>query len=333
MSNESKCESKDVLMSKEELKFIVENRKYVRGKTTRVCNRISNEYPYYNIAQCDESIEDLKNFKDRLAQFDKKISSGLWLHESDRSKFDSELESCVEYAEKITMIIRILDSHKKTSHISEPMERNIPELILRAPKLPEIPLPFYSHTKNEIIEEFITRFETILCRSPLNDLEKFSYLEQQLSGEPLELIRSLHGVDRSYTEAKDLLLRAFSSPTLQKFDIIKRLVSPNARIPSDTYKFIGEMRSIIALFKTCDIQIELVLKYFIWNALPENFKNQFIHIVNKNIPSLADIENHIFEAAERYSHSSKSTKSDCLTAFSQNLEVNLHGLAVNISKS
>lgn len=65
--------------------------------------------------------------------------------------------------------------------------------------------------------------ELILSRYTLSEFEKFVLLSGQLSNEPLILIRSLQGSQQSYSEAKSLLTKAFSSPLAQKFDILNRL--------------------------------------------------------------------------------------------------------------
>ena len=82
-------------------------------------------------------------------------------------------------------------------------------------------------------------------------------------GQPLMLVKSLQGIDKSYGEAKNLLLKAFSSPTLRKYEILDRLVALNLETPSDIYSYIGEMRSVIASVKGTDIDVDFVLQFFI----------------------------------------------------------------------
>ena len=60
------------------------------------------------------------------------------------------------------------------------------------------------------------------------------------------------------------------------------------------------MRAILSSFNTLSIKVEDVLTYFIWNGMSEAFQNQFIQIVNSNTPNLDQIENNLFEAAERF---------------------------------
>ena len=330
-----------------ELNFLIDNRKYVRGKSTRLCNRVKGEYHTYDTVQCEQLIEELTDVKNKLASLNNKVSCKLWQFESDRKKLDGEIESCYTYEENITEVIRRLRVHRNsrtaldpnTSQSNQTFDNSVHSVNLvpnlrsnpNLPKLPQVPLPSYSHAKNEIIEEFFSSFETIIGRSSLTDLEKFSYLENQLSGEPLHLVKSLQGVEKCYTEAKALLLKAFSSPTLRKFDVIKRLLALELNYPSDTYKFIGEMRSIIALFTSSSVDIDSILQFFIWKALPHEFKDQFVHITNKNHPNLIEIQDNVFEAAERYINMSKS---HALTGPSlAELNLNSHGLAVNIDKS
>ena len=128
--------------------------------------------------------------------------------------------------------------------------------------------------------------------------EKFGLLEKQLRNDPFVLIGSLTFAKRSYEEAKTLLMKAFGQTVNQKFDIIKKLsmLKFNHANPFD---FISEMRLIISNFETLEVKVENVLEYFIWSTLPNEYQTQYLHITNKNKPTLEDIQENIFEVAER----------------------------------
>ena len=316
-----------------ECEYFAHNRKYLRGKTTRFCNKVDRDLSEYDTVNCDQSISELRDLKNRLSSLNEKVSSRIWRQESDTTKLNAEFDSCEEYDDKIMSIIHKLEAHKialtQNQSAANSDNHNLPHnnvTMPMAPKLPQIPLPRYGHESGELITEFFLQFEAIIGRSNLTELEKFSYLEAQLSGEPLVLVKSLQGIDKSYGEAKNLLLKAFSSPTLRKYEILDRLVALNLETPSNIYSYIGEMRSVIASVKGTDIDVDFVLQFFIWRSMPEILKNQFVHIVNKNNPDLNDITDNIFDAAERYSHTCKHIKSsprnntNCLTLGSRHSE-------------
>ena len=48
------------------------------------------------------------------------------------------------------------------------------------------------------------------------------------------------------------------------------------------------------------IEIGDILQFFIWNSMPTELQEQFLHINNKSKPTVADIEDKIFDAFERY---------------------------------
>ena len=118
----------------------------------------------------------------------------------------------------------------------------------------------------------------------MSQYERYICLEKQLSNEPLILIKSLQGVNKRFEEEKELLLKAFSSPTLRKFVIIKRLTALKLANSSDTYSCIEEMRSVLSIVRTMKVDIEDILQFFVWRSLPEEFKTQFVHIINDNLP-------------------------------------------------
>ena len=167
-------------------------------------------------------------------------------------------------------------------------------------KLPQVPLPEYGRREGESLEGFLGNFETIINKYSLSEFEKFVLLSRQLRNEPLVLIKSLQGSQQSYTEAKNLLILAFSSPLTQKFDIIERMAKIKLKEGADPYSFISEMRIITHTFQTLNININTVLQYFFWNGMHEKLKTQFVHITNCNRPSLKQLQEKIFQAVERY---------------------------------
>ena len=111
-------------------------------------------------------------------------------------------------------------------------------------KLPDLPLPEYSHSKGESIEKFFKDFEDITCRANFNSYTKLLYLQRQTRKEPHTLIKSLSSGSRTYEDAKEMLMEAFGSTIVQKYDSIKMLSELKLSYKDDPYKVIGEMKMI-----------------------------------------------------------------------------------------
>ena len=109
-----------------------------------------------------------------------------------------------------------------------PIEVGVPAVsLVNKLKLPTIPLPKFSNARTENIEKFILNFGSIVSKHPLTSFEKFTFFKNQLSNAVSE---------QSYETVKDLLIKAFDSTLLQKYDAIKLL--SELILP---YKFIGEL--------------------------------------------------------------------------------------------
>lgn len=177
-------------------------------------------------------------------------------------------------------------------------------------KLPHVPLPTYGRLDGESLEGFISNFEHVLSRYSISEYEKFILLSRQLSNEPLILVKSLQGSQQSYSEAKALLTKAFSCPLTRKFEILERMSNLKLDETSDPYSFISDMRIITHSFSTLQIDTEVILQYFFWHAMHEKLRTQFVHITNNNKPSLTQINEHIFQAVERYQTMVKNSSSN-----------------------
>ena len=56
-------------MELDELKFLKDNRKYLRSKITRSCNDISSQVGGYDLQKSNNAISDLKELRDKLNVF------------------------------------------------------------------------------------------------------------------------------------------------------------------------------------------------------------------------------------------------------------------------
>ena len=82
--------------------------------------------------------------------------------------------------------------------------------------------------------------------------------------------------------------------------MIKRLTRLNLSYNGEVYTYISEYRAIKYSFTKLGISVDDILLYFVWNFIPKAFQNQFVHINNTNNPTLKQIDDSIFEAADRF---------------------------------
>ena len=66
------------------------------------------------------------------------------------------------------------------------------------------------------------------------------------------------------------------------------------------FEFAAELRTITQLFTNLKIDVNFILQFFYWWAFNDTMREQFVHITNSNKPTLAEIEEHLFVAIERY---------------------------------
>ena len=281
----------------------------------------------------------MKGLREKLEKVNYDISKGIYLHESNRSVLGDELEKCEEYEDKIDAVRGSLD--ERAAALNAMRDPGVGEAvglpsisgsafqrIENQLKLPQLPLPEYSHAEGESLDKFIANSETIVDKYTLSSSERFVFLKRQLREEPLLLDNSLQGHHQSYTDAKELLIKAFASPITQKVDVIERLTRLNLPSNGSCYTFVSEMKIIIRTFKSLNVDVETILQYLIWKAMPHALQTTFIGITNNNKPSVGEIEDHIFSAIERYQSLRKKNNDDKYVAGKPNSAV---GLAVSVN--
>ena len=138
----------------------------------------------------------------------------------------------------------------KSTHINTPPTDNTNQTQTGADprnrlSLPKIPLPHFSNHETDDIQNFIKSFEYILEKQNLNSFEKYMYLRGQLSGSARTIIDSIDLKDRSYENARQLLIDAFDDKQKAKNSVIKRLVSLNLSSSTNSFSYIGEMKTVL----------------------------------------------------------------------------------------
>lgn len=300
--------------SSNDLEFAKNNRKYMRKKVTEFCNKLPIKIFDFTNEEISDKLIELNTLKVRLEKLDEKVQHIMWLNSADEPSYQEELDQSEVYLTKISRAVRLLRPSSISTDCSLPKNQI---------KLPSLPLPEYSHAESESLEEFFLKFESIVSKYAISEYEKYFLLEKQISGEPLKLIRSLNSDLQSYSEAKKLLCKAFASPICQKFEVIDRMSKLKLKNHNDVYTFISNMRTIVNSVNNLKIDVKTILQFFVWSGLTEDLKYQLISVCNTNKPSLDKIQEHIFEAAERYITVSKNRESIKGS--------NITGMAVNVN--
>lgn len=295
-------------MEENEYAILKESRKYARAKITRKLTEINSGLDGLSLVPCREQLLLLKSLHSKLKEYNDKIAGGVHDYISDATILHRELETIDKYDEDVCLMVHRLelrislltDSASSTNGNNSNQSPNVSGVTQGQLRLPHISLPEYSHSEDENLSMFFHNFESILVKFNLSEFEKFVLLEGQLKGEPAVLIKSLQGSKRSYSEAKSLLMEAFASTITESYNIISRLANIKLNEGENPYKFISDLKIIKDSFRTLKIDVDTVLAYFFWQAMPESFKREMIHITNTSKPTLPDIDKSLFNAAERY---------------------------------
>lgn len=315
-------------MKIEQFNFLKENRKHVRGKVTKKCEYITENISTFDQNTCIELLSELNFLQSKLSKVNDDLSKGLWEHIKEKAVLEDEFERQDEYDCKLLQSLNLLNNLNEKLRMSATTsvvnnEHNGPNIDSRRVNklhLPELPLPKFHNEESESLIQFFNNFENIIDKYSLSNYEKFVFLEKQLFNEALVLVKSLTGSQRSYEEAKDLLIKAFGRPINQKYENIKRL--SNLKLDAlNPYNFISEVRVIINNFKDLNIDIDMVLQYFIWTSLPKDYQVQYLHITNNNKPNLDQIIEHIFEVTERVDTTSQNKHVVESTSLAANINV------------
>ena len=326
------------VMFEEEFKFLNNSRKYVRGEVTRSCNKVKNEIDGYSHQQALDGVKLLDDIHAKLDRANEHVARGAWKYFNE-DRVQEELAKCTKYDTDIFECKCLLEAKSRgfvvnsTNNGSQPNSdsHRLPNRL----KLPQLPLPSYSHADSEDLDTFFEQFENIVNKYNISDYERFIFLSEQLSGEPLALVKSLRGAEQSYDEAKNLLYKAFASPTRRKHEIIDRLVHLKLNKYGEIYSYISEYRLIVKTFGKLKVDTNDLIQYFLWNSMPKGLQTQFVHICNNNNPTLDEIDENLFEAADRFNSMKKSSTEDKIKTGKPDISnaYDAYGLAADVKIS
>lgn len=284
-------------------KYAKQMRKYMRSEITKTFNSINTSLDSYSNEEKRQCIVRLKGLQTDIKDCNQKVLAQLFDEDASDAQTEQEYNSCTEYDKKLIASLSLLESSLSNSQDhSNPCKNHL--------KLPELPLPEYGHREGEDLASFFTTFESIVNKYSLSSYEKFIFLQKQLRNEALTLVKSLEIGKQTFESAKELLEKAFSSPVIQQYEVLERLSKLTLSVTDDPYEYIGKMRVITESFKTLKIDTDLILQFFFWRGMNFDLQTQFVHITNKNYPTLAELDTHMFEATSRYLSISNNQKSE-----------------------
>jgi len=299
-------------IASDELNMLTMSRKYVRQRATKVCQKVHTQLDTFTEEQRMVISDTLMSLRNELSALNKSMFPLYLKTNMTESRMDQMVGEEERYDDSLLGAMARLRSTQTVSaaNVSQTSngESRTGAVGSQKLKLPRIPLPEFSNAKNQSLQKFIRSFESIISKHNITSHEKFMYLKGQLSEGPKSLIESLDVDQQSYETAKELLEKAFDRKVNSKHDLIKEMCELKLALDADPYSFIGDMRTIIAGFDSLKITVPDVLQYFIWNSLNVDFQNHLTNITNKSKPELADINEHIFEATERYLKQTESKK-------------------------
>ena len=284
-------------------------RTIVRRSITMLYNKLVGQVDILNSQQRSMNIMKATGLLDQIKQLDTDCFNENIENEAADADLQNDAEVSEQYTDKLYEILSLLEQPIAETNDSNALHRNYSNT--QRMKLPAIELPKYGHEKGENLRKFFVIFDSILEKSDhLSQHQQFLLLRGQLSGAPRILVDTLDFDLHTYQAAKEALLAAFDSTDKSKEDMIQMLVDLKLKENEEPYNFIGQFRTICSAVKSLKLEVDDFVRYFIWKGLNRDFQNIFTSMTNKSRPSLKEISDNIFEAADRYNTHISQSKPD-----------------------
>ena len=310
-------------MASGNLTLAINRRKHLRRRITQ----IHNEYDTFrSFSERDRvtKLSILRGLSEDLKNFDLDIQNLKFSDVFDENEFEQELIRCDEYSTKIHECISALESLKSNS------STHITKHLLKSPVAP---LPTFSGKDDENFSKFLKSFEETISRYDYPDHDKFLLLKQQLSQRALVLVDSLESDKQTYDSAKTLLKSAFASTPVQIFNTIKQISQIKLLSNQDPFEYISKMRKLTESVNLLKIDSNQFLQYFFWVGLNDSFKEQVIQITNNTHPTLEELNDNFFTAAERYAKFQEKVKNQNKQQSGKDKNLSKANLAVSIDRN
>uniref|UniRef100_A0A6P7GRH9 Uncharacterized protein LOC114345857 n=1 Tax=Diabrotica virgifera virgifera TaxID=50390 RepID=A0A6P7GRH9_DIAVI len=190
-------------------------RKVLKGSITRVTNWFTlNIDIILDIFYFENRETQLRQYFEQYENIQYQIEC---LSTTDESKDREEVE--LKYFNTLAGIQSKIN-RSKVSSLNLPKSHSI--------KLSDISIKMFTGEFSDY-QSFIQLFSTLVIENPeLNDLQRLIYLKSYVSGEPLELIKSLEVIDTNFPIALNTLKERYDN----KARIVSNLIKRFLKIPS-----------------------------------------------------------------------------------------------------
>ena len=274
---------------------ITSQRSSIRSRITKSHNNIGK---YKELETLDLLAEraKLEQCRDTLKDLDTKYVSSKFTHDLNSAEHKKELETCLDYDFKIRQCLLYIERLDKECRNTEEKSTLL--------KQPTAPLPSFSHEKGGDIKKFLKEFELTTKRYNYPDRDLILLLKKQVSGSASELIESLEVDKQSYNQVKELLIKAYSNISLQKFTLIDKLLALKLNYSDNPYVFFSQITSLSTSVDLLDLKIEDFLQYCVWRDMNPKFKTSLNIVTGELYPSFDNIIDKFFDANSRYAEMS-----------------------------
>lgn len=86
-----------------DVKFLKNNRKYMRAEITRTSNIVNVNLPTLSVEEKVQNLARLRTLQSDLRDFDLKISESLFVEENAESALQAEYDACADYSRSLSL--------------------------------------------------------------------------------------------------------------------------------------------------------------------------------------------------------------------------------------
>ena len=293
-----------------ELPRLLADRKVKRSAITRYYNA-KQGWSTLNDAEKLELKVSLDNLELTIEVIDEKILKEVYDPQNE-APYETELGAKEEYDTKLgvckaTLAKLMQPAQTSSSGVTDPLPSNSGALTSGEArsllKTPIAPLPAFAGKIDEDWTRFLTQFEDVISKYNYPACDKFLLLKQQLRDRALILVDSLEIGKQTYTDALDLLKRAFDTPEEKTSDAISALTNLKMDKISDPFRFFSKFCRAAELVKLLEITTDSFLQYYFWNGLTDEFRTEYKLLTNVSKPSLESLKSKFFEVCKRQAQS------------------------------
>ncbi|XP_072401151.1 uncharacterized protein [Diabrotica undecimpunctata] len=268
-------------------------RKVLKAGITRIFN-------WFNINQDSEL--DILHFENRERQLRSYFQQYEVIQHQIECSEDADIESSDRDDVECKYFNALAGIQRKIKDINE-IASNVDSLNIskghgsrHSIRLPEITMKVFTGEFSDW-NSFIQLFSTLVIENPdLNDLQRLIYLKTHVSGEPLELIKSLEVIDTNFHIALNTLKERYDNKARIVSSLIKKLLKIPSLVkcsPQSLRNFLTNIKQTMQSLSNMQIPVQhwdLILIELILEKVDFNSHKAFEYeLGSKEIPTLAQL--------------------------------------------